>query len=164
MEILKDTKGFGEKVVALLFSVNIVSFQEVMKRGIEGLKEAPGIGPKKAEAIYNFTTAWLENKKAEAEAEKEDDAPAPQPEEAGPDKQNEAEMEDDAEDQDPLLADLVSVDKDILESLEKNGFQTIAELSVAPLEELTAIEGIGEEEAKSVLEQARQYMENFEQV
>jgi len=142
LEILKDAKGFGEKIVALLFSGNIVSFQEVIKRGIEGLKEAPGIGPKKAEAIYNFTTAWLENKKAEAEAEKEDDA----------------------EDQDPLLADLVSVDKDILESLEKNGFQTIAELSVAPLEELTAIEGIGEEEAKSVLEQARQYMENFEQV
>ena len=163
--MLKDTKGFGEKIVALLFSENIVSFQEVIKRGIEGLKKAPGIGPKKAEAIYNFTTSWLENKKAEAEAKKEVDQPsAPPSEEAGPDRQNEAEPEDDDEDQDPPLTDLASIDRAVLELLEKSGFQTIAELSVTPLEELTAIEGIGEEEAKSILEQARQHMENFEQV
>ena len=165
LEVLKDAKGFGEKIVALLFAGNIVSFREVIKQGIEGLKEVPGIGPKKAEAIYNFTTSWLENKEAEAETEKEiDESPDSHSVEIASDEQNEAESEDDDDDQDFPLGDLTSVDGAIIELLEKSGFQTIAELSVTPLEELTAIEGIEEEEAKSILEQARQHMENFEQV
>jgi len=30
------------------------TFDEVIKRGIEGLTQLPGIGPKKAEAIFKF--------------------------------------------------------------------------------------------------------------
>jgi hypothetical protein len=39
-----------------------------------------------------------------------------------------------------------------------NEFQTLAELSITPIEELIAIEGIEEDVARSVLEQAKQRM------
>jgi hypothetical protein len=48
--------------------------------------------------------------------------------------------------------------------LESNGFQTIAELSVTPTEELVVLEGIDEELATSLVEQARLHMEKFENV
>jgi hypothetical protein len=48
--------------------------------------------------------------------------------------------------------------------LESNEFQTIAELSVTPIEELVVLEGIDEELATSLVEQARLHMEKFENV
>ena len=45
-----------------------------------------------------------------------------------------------------------------------NGFETIAELSVAPLDELIAMEGVDEEMGKSILEQVKQRLENTENV
>jgi transcription termination factor NusA len=40
----------------------------------------------------------------------------------------------------------------------ENEFQTMAELSVTPVEELTALDGIDEDVARQVIEQARQRM------
>ena len=171
LEIVTNTKGFGEKFVALLFTANVVSFEEVIKRGIEGMIEVPGIGPKKAEAIYNFATTWMEEKVAEVPAEVEEDtgegieeSTVISSEEVEVEEQAGPVMEEDDEDQDLPLSDLTSVDGAIIELLEKSGFQTIAELSVTPPEELMVIEGIDDDEANSILEQARQHMENFEQV
>jgi N utilization substance protein A len=169
LEVIKNTKGLGEKIVALLFSENIVSFQEVIKRGTDGLREVSGIGPKKAEAIFNFASSWLEDKKAKAPVEVAPGEEAEKPssvtaEKIEAEEQGDPEAEEVDEDQDFPLGDLVSIDSGIIELLEKSGFQTIAELSVAPIDELAAIDGIEEEEAKSIFEKAKQYMENLEKV
>jgi N utilization substance protein A len=165
LEVVTNTKGFGEKFVALLFTANVVSFEEVIKRGVEGMVEVPGIGPKKAEAIVNFATTWMEEKAAETpeEIETEVDEPSAIASENEEVEEASSEVEED-DDQDLPLSDLTSIDGAIIELLEKSGLQTIADLSVTPPEELTVIEGINEEEANSILEQARQHMENFEQV
>lgn len=164
LEAVKEAKGFGEKVVALLFDANVVSFDEVVSRGIEGLTKITGIGPKKAEAILEFAQAHMEKRAAKEEITREQ--PAVAVEEEGADQQ-EVTDEESIEEEDDLdfpLEDLTNVDNQTTQLLEKSGFQTIAELSVTPLEELIAIEGIDEEEAKSVLEQAKQHMEKYEQV
>ena len=44
--------------------------------------------------------------------------------------------------------------------LEINGFETVAELSVTPLDELVAIEGIDEESGKDILEKVNQQLGN----
>ncbi len=68
------------------------------------------------------------------------------------------------EDQEFPVSDLSEVDLTLIQTLESNGFQTIAELSVTPAEELSALEGIDEELANSLVEQARLHMEKFENV
>ena len=53
---------------------------------------------------------------------------------------------------------------EILQTLINNGFETLAELSVTPLEELLAMEGVDEETGRSILEQVKQRLENLENV
>ena len=53
------------------------------------------------------------------------------------------------------------VDENI-EMLKKNGFRTLAELSITSLEELLDIEGMDKETARITIEQAKQHMGNFE--
>ena len=48
---------------------------------------------------------------------------------------------------------------EVLEILGANGFQTLAELSVTPLDELMTIEGLDPDLAKEILEQARRLTE-----
>lgn len=198
LTLLKDAKGFGEKVVSILFAQNVVNVEQILEMGADGLKDLPGIGPKKAEAIYEFAK---ENQPEEAPA------PAPEVKKPQPKQQDDslvytapslttdtgslfdsamaaagAEMEanalseiqektpvsdegetsTDEEDQDPPVSDLPGVDPIMVGLLMNNGFQTIAELSVTPIEELIAIEGIEEETARQVLELAKTHMENFE--
>ncbi|MGP0629284.1 transcription termination factor NusA [Nitrospina sp. 32_T5] len=66
-EILKNTKGFGEKIVSILFNDNIVSFDEVVKRGPAGMQELPGIGPKKAESLVEFAEEQIAKRPEAAE-------------------------------------------------------------------------------------------------
>ncbi len=174
LEIIKNAKGFGEKIVAILFTNNVVSFQEVINRGVEGLTQITGIGPKKAEAIYEFSKKHVadrpkpipvaEETMEETEDEDTVDGPA-QAEEETVTGEVTAETEEIAEeDQEFPVSDLPGVDPAIIQTLESNGFQTIAELSVTPAEELFALEGVDEELANSLVEQARLHMEKFENV
>ena len=175
LEIIKNAKGFGEKIVAILFTNNVVNFKEVIKRGIEGLTQITGIGPKKAEAIFEFSQNYI-SQTAEA-------VPATEETSSGEDdtdtafEATEQEVETDEaiaeseeveetveEDQEFPVSELPEIDPAIVQILESNGFQTIAELSVTLAEELVVLEGIDEELANSLVEQARLHMENFENV
>jgi len=175
LEIIKNAKGFGEKIVAILFTNNVVNFNEVIKRGIEGLTQITGIGPKKAEAIFEFSQNYI-SQTAEA-------VPATEETSSGEDdtdtafEATEQEVETDEaiaeseeveetveEDQEFPVSELPEIDPAIVQILESNGFQTIAELSVTLAEELVVLEGIDEELANSLVEQARLHMENFENV
>ncbi len=215
LEILKDAKGFGEKIVSLLFAQNVVSLEQVLEMGVQGLTQLPGIGPKKAEAIYEFAVA---NKPAEedevvkepeaakqieqddslvytspsitssgsslfdsamaaatkemeaskaAEAasgagdEGEVESPVEPAEDESPSLSEEEEGEDE-EEQDPPVEALEGIAPETVQLLAANGFQTIPELSVTPIEELLAIEGLDEDAARKLLAQAQTYMENFE--
>ena len=60
------------------------------------------------------------------------------------------------------MHELQDIDSKTIQLLEGSGYQTIAELSVCTLEDLTAIDGMSEENASSVLEQAKLYMEKHE--
>ena len=175
LEIIKNTKGFGEKIVAILFTNNVVSFEEVINRGVDGLTQITGIGPKKAEAIFEFSKEQVSLRPKvvpapeETPAEEEDvEAGLPTDEEEIDTTEVSTESEETEEvaeeDQEFPVSDLSDVDPAIIQALESNGFQTIAELSVTPAEELVALEGIDEELANGLVEQARLHMEKFENV
>ena len=173
LEIIKNAKGFGEKIVAILFTNNVVNFEEVINRGVEGLTQITGIGPKKAEAIFEFSKDYVSQmaKAApvveEASDDEEDAALQAEGEEVETTEvssESEETEEPAEEDQEFPVSDLPEVDPVIIHTLESNGFQTIAELSVTPAEELFALEGIDEELANSLVEQARLHMEKFENV
>ncbi len=218
LELLTQAKGFGEKIVSILFTHNIHSFKEVLDRGVKGLTEIPGIGPKKAEALLEFaqthqpapetpapaaprpapvdtddslvyTSPSLLPKETLAEAleshreessesaavpvEEKTEIPEPEPEAT---EATEEEIEEEApaepapaaeeeeEDQDTPIEALHGVDPEVIRLLVENGFQTIAELSVTPLEELVAIEGMDPDQARAALDLAKAHMENFENV
>ena len=174
LEIIKNAKGFGEKIVAILFTNNVVSFDEVVSRGVDGLTQITGIGPKKAEAIFEFSQNHISQRPEKAPVaeettgEEEDVDTAPQVEEEEVETEEvsaeSGEEETAEEDQEFPVSELSEVDPAIIQTLESNGFQTIAELSVTPAEELVALEGIDEELANSLVEQARLHMEKFENV
>ena len=52
----------------------------------------------------------------------------------------------------------------MLDILKANGFETLAELSVTPLDELIAIEGLDEILGKEILENVKQQLGNAENV
>ena len=185
LEIMKNTKGFGEKIINILFTNNIVNFDEVIKRGLEGLLEVAGIGPKKAEALLEFAQSQIalrppKPKAPEPRTGQEDtltyraplagekvaaetDAPDVETEEdPSAEETVETAQEEDQEDQELGLDVLVDIDPKVIGLLEKNGFQTIAELSVTAADELTVIEGIDEALAKNLIDQAKQLIEKFE--
>jgi N utilization substance protein A len=175
LEIIKNAKGFGEKIVAILFTNNVVNFKEVINRGIEGLTQITGIGPKKAEAIFEFAQNHI-SQTAEAVPATEEISPgeddtdtafeATEQEVETDETIAESEEVEEAveEDQEFPVSELPEIDPAIVQILESNGFQTIAELSVTLAEELVVLEGIDEELANSLVEQARVHMENFENV
>lgn len=175
LEIIKNAKGFGEKIVAILFTNNVVNFKEVINRGIEGLTQITGIGPKKAEAIFEFAQNHI-SQTAEAVPATEEISPgeddtdtafeATEQEVETDETIAESEEVEEAveEDQEFPVSELPEIDPAIVQILESNGFQTIAELSVTLAEELVVLEGIDEELANSLVEQARLHMENFENV
>ncbi|CAI2717924.1 transcription termination factor NusA [Nitrospina watsonii] len=219
-DILKNTKGFGEKIVSILFNDNIVSFDEVVKRGVAGMQELPGIGPKKAESLVEFSQEHIDKRVPVAPAPKKP-APTPPPVDAqeenntliytspslkktaldttAPEFQADAaepgtsegeeeepvaatedadavtedvsaedagggEDEEEEEEQELGLEALAGVAPSIIDALASNGFQTIAELSVSAVEELTAIDAIEEETAQAIITQAKLLMEKYENV
>ncbi len=208
LDIIKNTKGFGEKIVTILFNANIVTFDEVVNKGIEGMKELPGIGPKKAEALVQFAEESIANRPAEekpapaappsrpAETREDDSLVYTAPEiqqraqhaqaaadafessETGEDVEGEeveseeevldtetpiAEGEEE-EDDEYGLDELTGIDPIVIDSLSQSGFQTIAELSIATLDELTVLENVDAETAQIIIDQAKQLMEKYENV
>ncbi|MBT5633703.1 MAG: transcription termination/antitermination protein NusA [Nitrospina sp.] len=184
LEDVKNAKGLGEKVRAILFQDNLVTYEEAIKRGAKGFTELPGIGPKKAEALTQLVegqvkliqeqiaASKLKQESAEEKAEEEtpetieQDEPVSKSIEGESDEPvtEEVEEENPEEEEEIPVQELVGVTPEVLQTLINNGFETLAELSVTPLEELLAIEGVDEETGRSILEQVKQRLENLENV
>ena len=178
LDDIKNAKGLGEKVMTLLFNENVVTYEEALSRGAKGLVQLPGIGPKKAEALMELAEAHVE-KVATQEPTEEETSEASEPAEAAPEiVEGESETdepveeedvagegeEDEEEEEEIPVQELKGVTPEVLETLISNGFETLAELSVTPLVELLAMEGIDEEVGQSILEQVKQRLENLENV
>ncbi|MEC9018753.1 MAG: hypothetical protein VYE03_01220, partial [Nitrospinota bacterium] len=70
----------------------------------------------------------------------------------------------DFEDEEIPISDLSGFSQEILETLKANGFETLAELSVTPLDELVAIDGLDENLGTKILAKVKQQLGNAENV
>ncbi len=181
LEDVNNAKGLGDKVRNILFQNNLVTYEEALSRGVEGMVQLVGIGPKKAEALMELVEAHMKElelvqKAAELKAEEtpEPDAAEPEAIESEPDDEpsseqesldeNEVLVDDDEEDEEIPVQELKGIPAEVIETLIGNEFETFAELSVTPLEELLTLDGIDEALGQSILEQVKQRLENLENV
>ena len=154
---ISTAKGLGEKITAILFEGNVVTAENVIEQGIKGLSSLPGIGPKKATLILEF--AEKINKKI-IEKQREDESLAKTAEETQITETSE-EQEEEQEEEIPI-DQLREVSPSAIESLLKNGFETLAELSVTKKEELIEIDEIDLETATIIIEQAKKQLASDE--
>jgi N utilization substance protein A len=146
---ISAAKGLGEKITAILFEGNVVTVQNVITQGIKGLTTLPGIGPKKAASILDFAEKISERiieESREGEVKSETD-----------EETQIADVSEDEEQEIPVNQ-LREVSSSVIECLLKNGFETLAELSITGKEELVEIEGIDLETAKVVIAQAKKQL------
>ena len=163
LDDIKNTKGLGEKVMTLLFNENVVTYEEAMKRGIKGLVLLPGIGPKKAEALMNLVEPHMKEVELAQESAEKETPKASEPDETVPETiESEPVADEPAEEEEIPIQELKGVPPEVLQTLISNGFETLAELSVTPLDELLSMEGIDEKIGRSILEQVKQRLENIE--
>jgi transcription termination/antitermination protein NusA len=177
LEEIKNAKGLGEKVMTILFNDNLVTYEEALSQGVKGLVKLVGIGPKKAEALIELaenikeriTTEILETAAREEEnrAAKEASNTADEeqkiidtPEEITSRGEVEIDLPEDDDEEEILIQNLSGVSQELLDLLETNGFETVAELSVTPIDELVAIDGIDEESGNNILKKVNQQLGN----
>lgn len=170
LDEIKNAKGLGEKVMTILFNDNLVTFEEALSRGVKGMVALAGIGPKKAEALMELAEKLkvraaeeIEAAKQADEAKKDQESTEESPATSEVEEVKKAEdvqEEEPGEDEEIPIQNLSGVSQETLDLLETNGFETVAELSVTPLEELIAIEGIDEDSGKDILEKVKQQLGN----
>ena len=176
LEDIKNTKGLGEKVMTILFNNNIVTFTEALSKGAKGLVELSGIGPKKATGLIELAekiqervaaaqilTTEAENLEA-PDTEQSDDVAEEDQKKIEELEESISSEKEESEDEEILIEELSDLPSEILGILKANGFETIAELSVTPLDELIEIEGLDESLGKEILESVKQQLGNAENV
>ena len=174
LEDIKNTKGLGEKVMTILFNNNIVTFKEALSKGAKGLVELSGIGPKKATGLIELAEKIQERvAAAQILTTEAENLEAPDTEQSDDvveeDKKKIEELEEsissekeDSEDEEISIEELSGLPSEVLDILKANGFETLAELSVTPLDELIEIEGLDESLGKEILESVKQQLGNAE--
>jgi len=176
LDDIKNAKGLGEKVMAILFNNNIVTYLEALDKGTKGLVQFAGIGPKKAEGLIELAKQIKERvaKQAlqledvsESKDENFGDEAVCKPEEKQElieeiKEKHTTEDDEDLEEEEIPIRDLSGFSPEILDTLETNGFETLAELSVTSLDELIAIDGLDENLGTEILEKVKQQLGNIE--
>ena len=143
---ISAAKGLGGKITAILFEGNVVTAENVITQGVKGLTTLPGIGPKKAALILDFSEKIREriieeSREGEAKSEVDEETQIP-----------DASVE---EEQEIPVNQLREVSPSVIKCLLENGFETLAELSITEKEELVEIEGIDLETATVIIAQAK---------
>ena len=176
LEDIKNTKGLGEKVMTILFNNNIVTFTEALSKGAKGLVELSGIGPKKATGLIELAekiqervaaaqllTTEAENLEA-PDTEQSDDVAEEDQKKIEELEESISSEKEESEDEEISIEELSDLPSEVLGILKANGFETLAELSVTPLDELIEIEGLDESLGKEILESVKQQLGNAENV
>ena len=161
LELIKNAKGLGEKITGILFSNDVVTFEVALSKGVEGLKKLPGIGPKKAANIFNLAQTHASASPSSESDIEEDQALVSESEDEVVEPIS-GETDEEEDELDIPVEQLQNIEPRFIEILKKNGFRTLAELSITSLEELLDIEGMDKETARITIDQAKQHMENFE--
>ena len=176
LDEIKNTKGLGEKVMTILFNHNIVTFNEALSKGAKGLVELSGIGPKKATGLIELAEKIQERVAAAqllitearnletTDTEQSDDVAEKDQEKTEELKESISSEKEAFEEEEISIEELTDVSSELLDILKANGFETLAELSVTPLDELIEIEGLDESLGKEILESVKQQLENAENV
>ena len=176
LDDIKNTKGLGEKVMTILFNNNIVTYLEALDKGVKGLVQFAGIGPKKAEGLVELAEEIKERVKKQAlklegiSESQEDVTEGEAVHELEENHKLTADSEgkdtigkdEDLEDEEILISDLSGFSQEILDTLKTNGFETLAELSVTPLDELIAIDGLDENLGTEILAKVKQQLGTVE--
>lgn len=134
--------SLGSSIANLLVEHDLAEPKKLEKAGIDDLTKISGIGPKTAEKIIEV----CQNSKGKAKVLLETDI----------EKLETTDIDDYA------IDELKGIGKKTLDILNKEGYQTVAELSVAELDELVALEGIGSKKAEAILKSAEEFMEEHE--
>ena len=176
LDEIKNTKGLGEKVMTILFNNNIVTFKEALSKGAKGLVELSGIGPKKATGLIELAekiqervaaaqllTTEAENLEA-PDTEQSDDVAEEDQKKIEELEESISSEKEESEDEEISIEELSDLPSEVLGILKANGFETLAELSVTPLDELIEIEGLDESLGKEILESVKQQLGNVENV
>ena len=168
LDEIKNTKGLGEKVMTILFNNNIVTFNEALSNGAKGLVELSGIGPKKATGLIELAEKIQERVAAAqlliAEAKNLETTDTEQSDDVAEEDQKKIEELEESfssekeasEEEEISIEELTGLSSEVLDILKANGFETLAELSVTPLDELIEIEGLDESLGKEILESVKQ--------
>lgn len=170
MAALREREEIGEDAINLLLENNLETIQAVIKKGKEGLQEA-GVNEEKAALIIDLVEEkdkeFKEREKELAESRKMDEEEAreqeklaePVPGAKEEEKEEEAEIIENIEEH-PIekLPGIADAD---LKKLKSAGYQTIAEISGAEVEELVD-EGLEKEEAEKLLDEAVKFIELHE--
>ena len=176
LEDIKNTKGLGEKVMTILFNNNLVTYTEALSKGAKGLVELSGIGPKKATGLIELAEKIQERVAAaqllttEAEnletpdTEESDDVAEEDQKKIEELEESISSEKEESEDEEISIEELSDLPSEVLGILKANGFETLAELSVTPLDELIEIEGLDESSGKEILESVKQQLGNAENV
>ena len=174
LDEIKNTKGLGEKVMTILFNNNIVTFNEALSNGAKGLVELSGIGPKKATGLIELAEKIQERVAAAqlliAEAKNLETTDTEQSDDVAEEDQKKIEELEESfssekeasEEEEISIEELTGLSSEVLDILKANGFETLAELSVTPLDELIEIEGLDESLGKEILESVKQQLGNAE--
>ena len=170
LDEVKNTKGLGEKVMSILFSNNVVTYLDTLSKGVKGLVELAGIGPKKAEGLIELAEKIKERvAKKTLELEDKDESGEDTVGINEPEKKQTlikekivADEIENIEDEEIPIRELSGFSTEILDTLENNGFETLAELSVTPLDELIAIDGLDENIGMEILQKVKQQLGNIE--
>jgi len=174
LDEIKNTKGLGEKVMTILFNNNIVTFNEALSNGAKGLVELSGIGPKKATGLIELAEKIQERVAAAqlliTEAKNLETTDTEQSDDVAEEDQKKIEELEESvssekeasEEEEISIEELTGLSSEVLDILKANGFETLAELSVTPLDELIEIEGLDESLGKEILESVKQQLGNAE--
>jgi len=168
LDDVKNTKGLGEKVMSILFNNNVVTYLDTLNKGVKGLVELPGIGPKKAEGLIELgeeikKRVTKQTLKLEEKVEYEEDVVEtnePENKHELVEEKDTINESEDLEEEEILIRDLSGFSRETLDILEANGFETLAELSVTPLDELIAIDGLDENLGMEILKKVKEQLGN----
>ena len=142
--IKKLCKDFNldSAVANLLIEHKLTEPEKIEHLGTEGLTKISGIGLKTAEKIVELCQSFKTQAKVLLETDIE--------------KLETTDIDDFSIDV------LKGIGKKTLDILNDNGYQTVAELSAAEIDELVSFEGIGAKKAESILKNAKEFMATHE--
>jgi N utilization substance protein A len=126
----------------LLIEHDLIEPDKIEEAGVEGLTKISGIGLKTAEKIIELCSNMKSSAKTLLKADIEH-------------------ME--TTDVDDYSIDVLKgIGAKTLEILNSSGYQTVAELSIAEVDELVSFEGIGPKKAEVILKAAKEFMKSHE--